>query len=142
MQGFVNPQSFLTDDGLEVLSLDGSVLKLPYAQVKTVCFVKDFDGKEGSLDRRSFGSRPKTAGLWIRMRFHDGDCLEGVIPNNLLQIESQGFTFSPPDLNINPQKVFVPRAALLEIEVLGVIGSSLRPKKGKSPDKDQIVLFD
>ena len=117
-------------------------MKLPYSQVKTVCFVKDFEGNDGTLDRKSFVSRPKTAGLWVRMRFHDGDCVEGVIPNNLLQIEAQGFTFSPPDLNINPQKVFVPRAALTEIEVLGVIGSSLRPKKGKAADKDQIALFD
>jgi len=125
-----------------VLSLEGSVLKLPYSQVKTVCFVKDFDGTEASLDRKSFASRPKTAGLWVRMVFRDGDVLEGVIPNNLLQLESQGFTFSPPDLNINPQKVFVPRAALQEIEVLGVIGSSLRPKKSRVADKDQIALFD
>jgi hypothetical protein len=110
--------------------------------VKTVCFVKDFEGNENVLDRRTFVSRPKSAGLWVRMRFRDGESLEGVIPNNLLQIESQGFTFSPPDLNINPQKVFVPRAALVEIEVLGVIGSSLRPKKGKAPDKDQIALFE
>ena len=124
------------------MTLEGSVLKLPYAQVKTVCFVKDFTANGGELDRKLFVSRPKSAGLWVRMRFRDGDCLEGVIPNNLLQIEAQGFTFSPPDLNINPQKVFVPRAALSEMEVLGVIGSSLRPKKGKASDKDQIALFE
>lgn len=138
----MNPQSFQGDEGLEVLSLEGSVMTLPYSQVKTVCFVKDFEGTEGTLDRRSFGSRPKTTGLWVRMRFRDGDSLEGVIPNNLLQIEPQGFMFSPPDLKINPQKVFVPRAALVEIEVLGVIGSSLRPKKGKPVVKDQLPLFE
>jgi hypothetical protein len=142
LQAFVNEQSFQGEAGLEVLSLEGSVLTLPYEQVKTVCFVKDFAGTEGSLDRRSYGSRPKTAGLWVRMRFRDGDSLEGVIPNNLLQIEPQGFMFSPPDLNINPQKVFVPRAALEEIEVLGVIGSSLRPKKGKAAVKEQLPLFE
>jgi hypothetical protein len=124
-----------------VLSLEGSIMSLPYAQVKTVCFVKDFDNAEGTLDTRSFGSRPKTAGLWVRMRFRDGDSLEGVIPNNLLQIEPKGFMFSPPDLNSNPQKVYVPRAALLGIEVLGVIGSSLRPKKGKPPVQDQLQMF-
>ena len=127
---------------MEVLTPEGSVLTFPYDQVKTVCFVKDFEGTEGTLDRKSFGSRPKTAGLWVRMRFRDGDSLEGVISNNLLQIEPKGFMFSPPDLNINPQRVFVPRAALVEFEVLGVIGSSLRPKKAKAADKDQIPLFD
>lgn len=142
LQAFVDPQSFQGDAGIEVLSLEGSVLTLPYDQVKTVCFVKDFTGTAGTLDRKSFGSRPKTAGLWVRMRFRDGDSLEGVIPNNLLQIEPKGFIFSPPDLNINPQKVFVPRAALLEIEVLGVIGSSLRPKKGKPVVKEQLPLFE
>jgi hypothetical protein len=124
------------------MSQDGNVQMLPYSQIKTVCFVKDFDGSDRSLDRKSFASRPKMAGLWVRMRFRDGDLMEGVIPNNLLQLESQGFTFSPPDPNINPQKVFVPRAALLEMEVLGVIGSSLRPKKRKPAAVDQIRLFD
>ena len=81
MPAFVDPHSFQAEAGLEVLSLEGNVLTLPYDQVKTVCFVKDFMGSEGTLDRKSYGSRPKTAGLWVRMRFRDGDSLEGVIPN-------------------------------------------------------------
>jgi hypothetical protein len=61
------------------------------------------------------------------------------MPNNLLQVEAEGLDILPPD---SAQKVFVPRAALLGIQVLGVVGSPLRAGKRKPPLKDQIRLFE
>ena len=58
--------------------------------------------------------------------------MEGILPNNLLQIESHGFMVVPPDPYGNRQRVFVPRAALLGVEVLGVVGSPLKKRKAKA----------
>ena len=56
---------------------------VPYQDIKSIAFVRDFD-QPGS-ERSVFQTRPKMEGLWVRLRFRDGDVLEGVMPNNLLQ---------------------------------------------------------
>lgn len=141
LAGFVNPQTYLAPEGLELLSTTGSVAMLPYAEVKFVCFVRDFQQGEPRKEMRLFTSRPKHEGLWIRARFRDGDVMEGVLLNNLLHLENMGFTIVPPDPGYQYQRLFVPRAALSEMNVLGVIGSPLR-RKPKTPVKEQLEMFD
>ena len=81
--------------------------------------------------------------LWLRLHFRDGESLEGTAPNNLLQNEPSGFTITPPDPTFQNQRVFVPREALTRIEVLGVIGSSLRRPAKPQPDRDkQLQMFE
>ena len=101
LRGFVNPQTWLLPDGVELLSTDGNVLMAPYNEVKSVCFVKDLEGVTIERERKIFDTRPKTEGLWIRMLFRDGDFLDGLLPNNLLKTEPQGFTVVPPDPSAN-----------------------------------------
>ena len=62
--------------------------------------------------------------------------------NNLLQVEPDGFTFIPPDSFGNLQRVFVPRASVQAVEVLGVVGSPLTKRKPRSESKEQIGLFE
>ncbi len=140
--GFVNPQAYLRAGGIELLSPAGEVSVLPYEEVKTVCFVKDFDAAEQEPGRKVFNTRPKTDGLWVRMVFRDGEIMEGILANNLLQLEPYGFTVVPPDPYANNQRIFLPRAALKEIQVLGVVGSPLRRRKAKAEAKEQIGLFE
>ena len=81
----------------------------------------------------------------MRLNLRDGEVLEGIIPNNLLQLNERGITLTPPDPNANTQRIFVPRAALAELKVLGVIGSPVRPVKRTrrvpTPARDQMDLF-
>jgi hypothetical protein len=145
LSGYVNPISFLQPTGIEVLSAQGNVATLPYAEVKTVSFVRDFDAVAGAAsagDRRVFLTRPKMDGLWVRLSFRDADVMEGVMPNNLMQLEHYGFTVIPPDSYGNRQRVFVPRAALRSVEVLGVVGSPLTRRKARPAPKEQIGLFE
>ena len=131
LTGFVNPQSYLGSVGVELLGLSGNAFVVPYSEIKVVCFVKDFDMEEVWHAKRYFASRPKMAGLWVRFRFRDGDTLEGLLANNLLLQEPYGFTFIPPDPTFHNQKIFSPRLALTEVQVLGVVGSPLRPPRPK-----------
>ena len=139
--GYVNPVSYLRPDGIELLSAQGNVALVPYPDVKTVSFVRDFDGSD-ARERRVFNTRPKMEGLWIRFVFRDGELMEGVMPNNLLSAEPHGFTVIPHDPYSNQQRVFIPRTALHSVEVLGVVGSPLKRGKPKAPAKEQIGLFD
>lgn len=140
LTGFVNIFSYLQPNAIELLTPEGALVLLPYNDVKSVCFVKDFEAEAES--RRVFMTRPKLEGLWVRMVFRDGEVLDGILPNNLLAWEIAGFTVTPPEPDANNQRVFVPRSALKSIQVLGVVGSPLRPKRKKAgPAPDQPTLF-
>jgi hypothetical protein len=143
--GFIQTPGGLLADAVELLTPSGSILKIPYADLKAVCFVRDLDGKETWQEHRSFATRPKTPGLWVRLLFRDGDSTEGLIPNNLMQIEPGGFYLIPPDPTFQSQRIFVPREALTEVQVLGVIGSPLRRKRaakpGVEPEGEQLKMF-
>ena len=141
LSGYVNPVSFLQDGGVEVLSADGKVALIAYGEIKTISFVRNFE-EAGELERQVFVTRPKMEGLWVSFRFRDGGVLEGVMPNNLLQVEPRGFTVIPPDSYGNVQRIFVPRTAVQSVEVLGVVGSPLNRRKPKGKPEDQIGLFD
>ena len=140
LAGYVNPLSFLQPEGVELLSDQANVTMIPYPEIRSVAFVKELEGA-GAPERANFQNRPKTPGLWVVLKFRDGEVLEGILPNNLLHIESAGFTVIPPDPTGNLQRLWVPRAALLAVEVLGVVGSPLRKRKPKE-SKDQIQLFE
>ncbi len=140
LYGYINPLSFLQPSGMEMLLADGQFLNVPYSEIKTVAFVREFTPPaEG--ERRVFHTRPKMEGLWVSLRFRDGDAMEGILPNDLLQLEHYGFTVIPPDPYSNQQRVFAPKAALRSVEVLGVVGSPLKKRKTGAA-KEQIGLFD
>jgi len=140
--GFINPQVYLRTDGVEVLTTGGAVSLVPYIEVKSVCFVKDFDAADHEPERKVFNTRPKTDGLWVRMTFRDDEVMEGILANNLLQLDPHGFTVVPPDPYSNNQRIFLPKTALKELQVLGVVGSPLKRRKPKPEVKDQIGLFE
>jgi hypothetical protein len=78
------------------------------------------------LIRRSFTSRPRTPGLWLRMRLRDSEELEGLASNDVSLMEPDGIQIAPPDMRSNTQRIFVPRAALQSLKVVAVIHSSTR----------------
>jgi hypothetical protein len=141
LAGYVNPASYLQPGGVELLSADGNTLMVPYGEIRAVSFVREFASTD-EPERRVFHTRPKMEGLWLRLQFRDGDVMEGVIPNNLMQLERYGFTIIPPDPYSNQQRIFVPRMSLRSVEVLGVVGSPLTKRKPKQVPKEQIGLFD
>lgn len=140
LSGFVNAFSYLQANCIELLKQDGALVLVPYDEVKSVCFVKDFEAE--AEPRRIFMTRPKLEGLWVRMFFRDGEVMDGILPNNLLAWDIAGFTVTPPEPDANNQRVFVPRPALKSIQVLGVVGSPLRAtRKRAGPSPDQPTLF-
>ena len=143
LTGFVQPATYLQSEGLELLSPTGTIAILPYSDLKCVCFVRDWDATDKILEKRTFASRPKQEGLWVRFVWRDGDTMEALLPNRLLDLEPLGFTVVPPDPGGVSQKLFLPRIALKELQVLGVVGSQIRhPKKPKPTVPNQIQLFD
>ena len=141
LAGYVNPLSFLQPEGVELLSDQANITIVPFPEIRSLAFVREFEAG-APPERQVFQTRPKTPGLWVSLRFRDGEVMEGILPNNLLLLENAGFTVIPPDPFANLQRLWVPRSGLVSVEVLGVIGSSLRKRGKPKESKDQIGLFE
>jgi hypothetical protein len=137
VKGFVDSTSYLGPNGIEMLDREGRALVIPLNQIKGVFFVKDFEGNPQRSERKLFQSRPRLAGLWVQMTFKDKEVLEGLLPSNLIEVSPEGFLVTPADLYSNNLKIFVPRTALTEINVLGVISDGrlrrLAQKRSRPP---------
>jgi hypothetical protein len=145
LPGFIQMPGGLAAEAVELLTPAGSVVRIACQEVKAICFVRDLDGDETWLKHRAFATRPKTPGLWLSLRFRDSDSLEGLVPNDLMQLEPLGFFLIPPDPTFQNQRIFVPRTALSDVQVLGVIGSPLRRRKSKpaaTAEEDQLEMFE
>jgi hypothetical protein len=126
VRGYLNPARLGEGgDGLDLLTQSGAREDVPLEKVRAVYFVRDFED-DIALERKSFLSRPKLDGLWVKLRFADGDSLEGVMPNDLLGLLDCGVQITPPDFNSNADRIYVPRSALTELTVLGVVGIARR----------------
>ena len=142
LAGFVQTPGAFGADSIELLTPDGALLQIPYSETKVLCFVRDFEAGETWREHRAFSTRPKSPGLWVRLLFRDGDSVEGMLANNLMLVEPVGFSIVPPDPTFQNQKLFVPRAALADVQVLGVIGSPLkRPAKKVEKKEGQLEMF-
>jgi hypothetical protein len=125
VRGFLNPTRLGESSSLDLLTTEGAHEEIPREKVRAIYFVRVLDD-DFEPERTAFLSRPKLDGLWVKLRFQDGETLEGVIPNDLLGFMENGLQLTPPDFNSNTDRIYVPRSALAELTVLGVVGMSRR----------------
>jgi hypothetical protein len=141
ISGYVAPANFVVEGKLELLNTSGNVVAIDLSLIKAVYFVREFSDSE-LMVRKTFTTRPRTEGLWVRMKFKDNEVMEGILPNDLTQNPNEGFLMNPPDLRSNTQRVFVPREALSSLVVIAVIGAANRRRRGGQPDTRQVTLFE
>jgi Family of unknown function (DUF6982) len=125
LRGYLNPTRLGQSETIDLLTPDGEHEQIGLARIRSVYFVREFTD-DFEPERKAFLSRPKLDGLWVRLRYTDNETLEGVVPNDLLSLLDNGVQITPPDLNSPTDRIFVPRSALAELTVLGVVGIARR----------------
>ena len=123
--GYMNPAQLASKESLDLLTPDGEHHEIEMKQVRGIYFLREF-AENFEPERRAFLSRPKLDGLWVKLVFPDEDSIEGVVPNDLLALLDHGVQITPPDLNGNTLRIFIPRTALAGMTVLGVVGIARR----------------
>jgi hypothetical protein len=125
LRGYLNPGKLGEAETLDLLTPEGEQRNFAVKEVRSIYFVREF-ADDFEPERKAFLSRPKLDGLWVRLKFRDEDTIEGVVPNDLLSLLDRGVQITPPDLHGTTLRIFIPRTALSEMTVLGVVGIARR----------------
>lgn len=125
LRGYLNPGKLGEAETLDLLTPEGEQRNFAVKEVRSIYFVREF-ADDFEPERKAFLSRPKLDGLWVRLKFRDEDTIEGVVPNDLLSLLDRGVQITPPDLHGTTLRIFIPRTALTEMTVLGVVGIARR----------------
>jgi len=144
LSGFVRGQSPV--QVIDLLDLSGRILEIALKDIRTISFVRDFNLVDTinpeRLTRRMFLARPRNEGLWVRITFRAfdsrserradqaPDLLEGLADTGISFLDSliddSGLSISPPDIRSNTQRIFVPRSAIADLQLLAVITTPSR----------------
>jgi hypothetical protein len=114
-----SPQYPLDSIRLKVLET-GKTQSVPTKDAKAVFFVKTFDGDLRHRALHFHEHAPIVAGLWVRVYFHDGEMIEGIISNTRDYVLEDGFFMMPTDPNGNNKLVYVVKGGLKDFHVLGM----------------------
>lgn len=149
--GYLPLSGFVRNRALDLLDLSGRVVPILLNDLKLICYVRDFNLSDTlnpeRLTRRTFLSRPRSEGLWLRLTFPSGEILEGLAPTDLTLLDDlvndAGLFLTPPDIRSNTQRIFVPRTSIAELTLIAVITPKKKllplPPPTTSPQQD---LFD
>ncbi|MGA8035110.1 MAG: hypothetical protein WB985_03990 [Candidatus Acidiferrales bacterium] len=125
IKGYLSPNGLAQAETVDLLTQDGEHKQINLASVRAIYFVREL-GDPFPLERKTFLSRPKLNGLWVRLRFRDEEVIEGLAANDLVELLDGGIQLTPPDLHGNTMRLFIPRSAIEEMKVLGVVGIARR----------------
>lgn len=147
--GYLPQEITLLHGYVELIDPAARVTPLLLTEIKWIAYVRDFNLGDQHvpehLDRRRFTARPRTEGVWLRLRFTDGDVLEGLCLLNRTLLDSladsQGLFITPPDTRGNTQRLFIPRTAIDTLEPLGLIIPTAA-KPGRPKPEPEPTLFD
>jgi len=136
LRGYLSASALGRTEQIEILTSAGERQAIALSDIKSIYFVREL-AEEFEPERKAFLSRPKLDGLWVRLRFRDEDVMEGIVGNDLLDLLDAGVQMTPPDLHGNTLRMFVPRSALLEMKVLGVVGVARRAPRPPRAEADE-----
>lgn len=87
---------------------------------KALFFVRTLEGRNDYIELKFFERNPQIEGLWIKIRFKDGEITEGIVHNSLPFVADSGFFLRPPDPQSNNRVVYAVKSFLTEFRVLGI----------------------
>lgn len=146
--GYLPQSGFVKDGGVELIGVDARAKILVLNEIEMIAYVKDFNLDDAvepeRMGRRTFVGRPRGEGLWVRLELRELAALEGLVGFGLgfvdQAMEERGVFLTPPDGRGNTLRVYVPRSALLGMEVLGWVTSPSK-KAARERQTAQAELF-
>jgi hypothetical protein len=108
-------------DSIRLTRVNGDAAEsISTRNAKAVFFVKTFDGDLHHRALHFHENAPIVQGLWVRIAFHDGETIEGIISNSRDYVLEHGFFMMPTDPNGNNRLIYVLKDRLKDFNVLGM----------------------
>ncbi len=104
----------------ELNLVEGGSATICLGQAKAVFFVREFQGQPAYNELRFFKTVPEFRGLWVRLRFMDGEVTEGLVHNSLPLLIGPGFFLKPPDPQSNNKMIYALKKRLADFQVMGL----------------------
>ncbi len=99
---------------------DDTFREIPLTGIKAVFFVKSFEGQGTRNYLKFFSNAPMVHGIWVQLRFKDGEIMEGIVLNGMHHLVEPGFFLHPTDPDGNNKLIYVLKSSLTDFRVLGV----------------------
>lgn len=107
-------------DKIVVQIAEGGTKMVDIKSAKALFFVRTLEGRNDYVELKFFERNPQIEGLWIKIRFKDGEITEGIVHNSLPFVADPGFFLRPPDPQSNNRVVYAVKGFLSEFRVLGI----------------------
>jgi hypothetical protein len=96
------------------------VEEISIKDIKAVFYVNSFKG-DSERNHINFHTRaPIVHGIWMRLKFLDGEVMEGIVYNSMRYLVDPGFFLLPTDPGSNNKLVYVVKSWIVDHRVLGV----------------------
>ncbi len=108
-------------NNLKLTSVDGELeYDFPLSQVKAMFIVDSFEGDRSRELIRFCTHDNDKLGLWVEVKFEDGEVMEGIIYNSIHHLVTPGFLLTPSDPRSNNRVVYINKSAIQSFRVLGL----------------------
>ena len=113
------PVSF--PETFRIRRLDSDVVEeISIADIKAIFYVNSFDGDSDHKELNFHSRAPIVHGIWMRLEFHDGEVMEGIVYNSIRYLVDPGFFLLPTDPDSNNKLVYVMKSWLVDHRILGL----------------------
>ena len=119
----------------------GKCFLVPTCEAKAVFFVKRYEGTPDN-DEVKFFSEVDATDLWIRIRFADGEVIEGQTENGRRLLIDSGVWLRPLDSTSNNILIYVPKIAVVEFHVMGVVVDRKRAAMAAEVEHESAKITD
>jgi hypothetical protein len=96
-----------------------TVAEVPLEDVKALFFAQSVEGNSLHSELHFHTHSPIADGVWLRIKFRDGEVMEGIVCNSIHYLVEPGFFFCPSDPDSNNRLIYVVKSQLVEHQVLG-----------------------
>lgn len=96
------------------------VEEVPANAIKAVFFVSSLDGSPEHSNLQFHAHAPVVPGIWMRVKFRDGEVIEGVVHNSIRYLTNPGFFLRPIDPASNNRLIYVMKGRLVDHQILGL----------------------
>lgn len=104
---------------VKIISRQGKEQAFSTSDIKAIFFVKEFKGDAEYTEVKFLRKETPPLWLWVRLRFCDGEIMEGKVKNDMELLASPGFYLWPSDEESNNERVFVFKTAVDDFFVIG-----------------------